>query len=64
MGIKKKLRHDDTIEKYNARFVANGSLAISHGFLIHHMNIKTALISGELEEGVYMDQPHDRICSK
>jgi hypothetical protein len=33
------------------------SLAASHGLLVHQMGIKTAILNGELEEEIYMDQP-------
>ena len=32
------------------------SLAASHGLLIHHMDVKTTFLNGELEEEIYMDQ--------
>jgi hypothetical protein len=32
------------------------SLAASHGLLIHHMDVKTAFLNGELEEEIYIDQ--------
>ena len=32
-------------------------LATSHGFLIHHMDVKTAFLNEELEKEIYMDQP-------
>src|SRR4051812_7674177 len=33
------------------------SLAASYGLLVHQMDVKTALLNGELEEEIYMDQP-------
>jgi hypothetical protein len=33
------------------------SLAVSHGLLVHQMNVKTTFLNGELEEEIYMDQP-------
>jgi hypothetical protein len=78
--FKKKLRSDDTIDKYKARLVAKGytqkegkdffdtyspiarlitirvllSLVVSHGILVHQMDIKIAFLNGELEEKIYM----------
>jgi hypothetical protein len=34
------------------------SLAASYGLLVHQMDVKTALLNGELEEDIYMDQPN------
>jgi hypothetical protein len=34
------------------------SLAASHGLLVHHMDVKTTFLNGELEEEIYMDQPN------
>jgi hypothetical protein len=39
------------------------SLATSYGLLVHQMDVKTALLNGELEEEIYMDQP-DGFVSK
>jgi hypothetical protein len=33
------------------------SLAISHGLLVHQMDVKTTFLNGELEEKIYMIQP-------
>jgi predicted ATPase len=30
------------------------SLAVSHGLLVHRMNVKTAFLNGELEVEIYM----------
>ena len=32
------------------------SLASVHSLVIHHMNVKTTFLNGELEEEIYMDQ--------
>jgi hypothetical protein len=32
------------------------SLFVSHGLLIHQMDVKIALLNGELEEKIYMNQ--------
>jgi len=39
------------------------SLASSHGFLIHKMDVKTVLINRELEEEIYMNQPDGSVIS-
>jgi hypothetical protein len=33
------------------------SLVVSHGLLVHQMDIKTSFFNGELEEEIYMTQP-------
>jgi len=33
------------------------SLAASYGLIIHHMDVKTAFLNGELDGEIYMDQP-------
>ena len=33
------------------------SLAASYGLLIHQIDVKTTFLNGELDEGIYMDQP-------
>jgi hypothetical protein len=33
------------------------SLAVSHGLLIHQMDVKTTFLNGELEKEIYMTQP-------
>ena len=32
-------------------------MAASYGLIVHQMDIKTALLNGELEEEIFMDQP-------
>jgi hypothetical protein len=34
------------------------SLAVSHGLFIHQMDVKTTFVNGDLEEEIYMTQPH------
>jgi hypothetical protein len=46
------------------------SLAVSHGLLVHQMNVKTTFLNVELEEEIYMTQPDgfvvkgqkDKVC--
>jgi hypothetical protein len=33
------------------------SLVVSHGLLIHQMDVKTTFLNEELEEEIYMNQP-------
>jgi hypothetical protein len=33
------------------------SLAVSHGLLVHQMDVKTTFLNGELYEEIYMEQP-------
>src|SRR5438128_12336883 len=33
------------------------SLAISHGLLVHQMDVKTAFLNGDLDEEIYMEKP-------
>jgi hypothetical protein len=33
------------------------SLAVSHGLLIHQMDVKTTFLNGELDEEIYIEQP-------
>ena len=33
------------------------SMAASYGLIVHQMDVKTAFLNGELDEGIYMDQP-------
>jgi thiosulfate reductase cytochrome b subunit len=37
------------------------SLSVSHGLLVHQMNVKTTFLNGELEEEIYMTQPDEFI---
>ena len=39
------------------------SLAVSHGLLVHQMDVKTAFLNGELEKEIYMDQPDDFVAN-
>jgi hypothetical protein len=34
-------------------------LAVSHGLLVHQMDVKTTFLSGELEGEIYMIQPDE-----
>jgi hypothetical protein len=46
------------------------SLVASHGLLVHHMDVKTTFLNGELEEEIYMTQSdefvvkgqEDKVC--
>jgi hypothetical protein len=46
------------------------SLIVSHGLLVHQMNVKTYFLNGELEEEIYMTQSdvfvgkgqEDKVC--
>jgi hypothetical protein len=33
------------------------SLAVSHGLIVHQMDVKTTFLNGELDEEIYMEQP-------
>jgi hypothetical protein len=33
------------------------SLVVSHGLLVHQMDVKTTFLNGELDEEIYMEQP-------
>jgi hypothetical protein len=33
------------------------SLVASYGLLVHHMDVKTTFLNGELDEEIYMEQP-------
>jgi hypothetical protein len=85
--FKRKLKPDDTIDKYKARLMGKGytqkegedfsdsyspvarliticvlfSLAVSHGLLVHQMDVKTTFLNWELEEEIYMTQPDEFI---
>ena len=53
---------EDYFDTYSpvARMMTIGvllSLAVSHGLLVHQMDIKTTFLNGELDEGMYMEQP-------
>jgi hypothetical protein len=34
------------------------TLAASYGLIVHQMDVKTTFLNGELDEEIYMDQPH------
>jgi hypothetical protein len=39
------------------------SLAASYGLTIYQMDVKTALLNGELKDEIYMDQPDGFIAN-
>jgi hypothetical protein len=39
------------------------SLAVSHGLIVHQMNVKTTFLNGELDEEIYMEQPAGFVAS-
>ncbi|GJX64162.1 ribonuclease H-like domain, reverse transcriptase, RNA-dependent DNA polymerase [Tanacetum coccineum] len=53
-----KLKWDPSgnILKHKARLVAK-ALASSHGWKVHHLDVKSAFLHGRLEEEVYVTQP-------
>nr|GEV38250.1 hypothetical protein [Tanacetum cinerariifolium] len=48
--FKRKLKVDRTIEKFKARLLI--AMASIHNLIIHHMDVKTAFLNGELDEEV------------
>nr|GEX90820.1 zinc finger, CCHC-type [Tanacetum cinerariifolium] len=48
--FKRKLKVDRTIEKFKARLLI--AMASIHNLIIHHMDVKTTFLNGELDEEV------------
>ncbi|GKA19424.1 zinc finger, CCHC-type containing protein [Tanacetum coccineum] len=56
--FKRKLKVDGTIEKFKASTIRLLiAIASIHNLIIHQIDVKTNFLNGELDEGVYMNQP-------